>query len=103
MHSRLAFVIEEGKTTSNTHSLLNCTLASLYIPNGIQGKIVTLLGSLDGFDYYPLDYRIDLTKPENKGVMITTLQTHCCGLRAIKMMSDVAQTKKITLLGGVLC
>ena len=103
MNNQLVFVIEKGEQQSNSQFLLDCTLASLYIPSDIQGKVLTLQGSLDGCHYYLLDYRLDLTKPANKGVMVTNLQNHCCGLRAVKLMSDSAQTGTITLLGGVLC
>ncbi len=103
MNNRLTFVIEAGQTESNPQLLLDCTLATLYIPDGIAGRALRLVGSLDGFEYYPLDVRFDLTQSEKKGVMITNLQPHCCGLRAVKMMSDSVQATRITLLGGVLC
>lgn len=103
MKSQLEFVITPGSQWSNSHTLLDCTLASLLVPVSLRGTTLFLAGSFDGFCYKPLDYHIDLTNEANKNVIITQLQNYCCGLRAIKLYVDTPQCTAQTLYGGVLC
>ena len=104
MNNQLEFIIPPLAQKSNSCSLLDCTLASLWVPKTLKGTVLLLLGSFDGISYVPLDYRIDLTVAANKGVIITQLQNYCCGLRAIKLSVDMMPVPSTqTLYGGVLC